>query len=328
MRYSILALYYNLQDNGGGFSVNNATLNRFFSLHYLLPFVLAALAIMHMMALHTHGSSNPTGVSANSDRLAMHPYFTFKDLVTIFLFFLVFSLFVFYAPNKLGFIGLNNNNVIDINFTKIMELVLLLLVFTKPYGIPNSSETLLKSTSLISKDPYPDSSQFYFWLAGLIDGDGYLGVYSNGTPSGEITLGEHDLSTLEYIRNKIGGNLGKRTGKRAWRWRSSAKRVLLPLVQNLNGKLLLSSKHDQLITLFSHFNLPNPITNNLLSSNTAWLSGFFDAEGYLSIRNISTLTLSIGQKDRNILQNIVDVFKVGTIYHDISSDTYNYVITD
>ncbi|TIA94541.1 hypothetical protein E3P88_04176 [Wallemia ichthyophaga] len=86
----------------GGFSVNNATLNRFFSLHYLLPFVLAALAIMHMMALHTHGSSNPTGVSANSDRLPMHPYFTFKDLVTIFLFFLVFSLFVFYAPNKLG----------------------------------------------------------------------------------------------------------------------------------------------------------------------------------------------------------------------------------
>ncbi|TIA67815.1 hypothetical protein E3P91_04201 [Wallemia ichthyophaga] len=46
----------------GGFSVNNATLNRFFSLHYLLPFVLAALAIMHMMALHTHGSSNPTGI--------------------------------------------------------------------------------------------------------------------------------------------------------------------------------------------------------------------------------------------------------------------------
>ncbi|TIB29170.1 hypothetical protein E3P84_03807 [Wallemia ichthyophaga] len=86
MRYSILALYYNLQDNGGGFSVNNATLNRFFSLHYLLPFVLAALAIMHMMALHTHGSSNPTGVSANSDRLAMHPYFTFKDLYSHYLY--------------------------------------------------------------------------------------------------------------------------------------------------------------------------------------------------------------------------------------------------
>jgi ubiquinol-cytochrome c reductase cytochrome b subunit len=86
----------------GGFSVNNATLNRFFSLHYLLPFVLAALAIMHLMTLHTNGSSNPLGVSSNADKLPMHPYFIFKDLVTIFLFFLILALFVFYMPNALG----------------------------------------------------------------------------------------------------------------------------------------------------------------------------------------------------------------------------------
>lgn len=86
----------------GGFSVNNATLNRFFSLHYLLPFVLSALAIMHLMTLHTHGSSNPLGVSSNADKVPMHPYFLFKDLVTIFLFFLILSLFVFYMPNALG----------------------------------------------------------------------------------------------------------------------------------------------------------------------------------------------------------------------------------
>jgi len=86
----------------GGFSVNNATLNRFFSLHYLLPFVLAALAIMHLMTLHVHGSSNPLGVSSNADKLPMHRYYLFKDLVTIFLFFLVLALFVFYMPNALG----------------------------------------------------------------------------------------------------------------------------------------------------------------------------------------------------------------------------------
>src|SRR6195952_4959653 len=86
----------------GGFSVNNATLNRFFSLHYLLPFVLAALAIMHLMTLHTHGSSNPLGVSSNADKLPMHPYFIFKDLVTIILFFLILAVFVFYMPNALG----------------------------------------------------------------------------------------------------------------------------------------------------------------------------------------------------------------------------------
>jgi len=86
----------------GGFSVSNATLNRFFSLHYLLPFVLAALAAMHLLTLHEHGSSNPLGVSGNSDRLPFHPYFIFKDLVTIFAFLLVLSIFVFYMPNALG----------------------------------------------------------------------------------------------------------------------------------------------------------------------------------------------------------------------------------
>jgi len=86
----------------GGFSVSNATLNRFFSLHYLLPFLLAALVIAHLIALHVHGSSNPNGVSSNGDRYAIHPYFMFKDLVTIFLFFLVLSIIVFYYPNLLG----------------------------------------------------------------------------------------------------------------------------------------------------------------------------------------------------------------------------------
>jgi len=86
----------------GGFSVDNATLNRFFSLHYLLPFVLAALVVMHFIALHEHGSNNPLGTTGNADRLYMHPYFIFKDMISWFLFFLVLALFLFYAPNKLG----------------------------------------------------------------------------------------------------------------------------------------------------------------------------------------------------------------------------------
>jgi len=86
----------------GGFSVSNATLNRFFSLHYILPFVLAALAIAHLIVLHIHGSNNPNGVTGHSDRYAMYPYFIFKDLVTIFAFFLVLSIFVFFYPNTLG----------------------------------------------------------------------------------------------------------------------------------------------------------------------------------------------------------------------------------
>ncbi|BCR34206.1 cytochrome b (mitochondrion) [Aspergillus udagawae] len=87
----------------GGFSVNNATLNRFFALHFLLPFVLAALVLMHLIAMHdTVGSGNPLGISGNYDRLPFAPYFVFKDLVTIFIFFIVLSVFVFFMPNALG----------------------------------------------------------------------------------------------------------------------------------------------------------------------------------------------------------------------------------
>lgn len=87
----------------GGFSVNNATLNRFFALHYLLPFILAALVLMHLIALHdTTGSSNPSGVSGLYDRVPFAPYFIFKDLITIYLLLLVLSVFVFFAPNMLG----------------------------------------------------------------------------------------------------------------------------------------------------------------------------------------------------------------------------------
>lgn len=60
------------------------------------------MVIMHMMALHIHGSSNPLGITGNLDRIPMHSYFVFKDLVTVFLFMLVLALFVFYSPNTLG----------------------------------------------------------------------------------------------------------------------------------------------------------------------------------------------------------------------------------
>jgi ubiquinol-cytochrome c reductase cytochrome b subunit len=87
----------------GGFSVNNATLNRFFSLHYVLPFILAALALMHLIVLHdTAGSGNPLGISGNYERVSFAPYYIFKDLITIFIFIFVLSMFVFFMPNILG----------------------------------------------------------------------------------------------------------------------------------------------------------------------------------------------------------------------------------
>jgi ubiquinol-cytochrome c reductase cytochrome b subunit len=76
---------------GGGFSVDNATLNRFFSLHYLLPFVIAALTALHITALHQHGSSNPLGTISNTDKISFDPYFTAKDLFGTIVFIMFFS---------------------------------------------------------------------------------------------------------------------------------------------------------------------------------------------------------------------------------------------
>ena len=88
----------------GGFSVDNPTLNRFFSLHYLLPFVLAALVGLHIWALHVPGNNNPVGVDVKSsqDTVPFHPYYTIKDAFAIVMFLIVFMLFVFYAPDYLG----------------------------------------------------------------------------------------------------------------------------------------------------------------------------------------------------------------------------------
>jgi len=88
----------------GGFSVDNPTLNRFFSLHYLLPFVLVGVVFLHIAALHITGSNNPLGIEVKGpqDTLPFHPYYTIKDSVGICVYFIVFALFVFFAPNYLG----------------------------------------------------------------------------------------------------------------------------------------------------------------------------------------------------------------------------------
>jgi ubiquinol-cytochrome c reductase cytochrome b subunit len=88
----------------GGFAVDNATLNRFFSLHYLLPFVIAGLVVLHIWALHVPGNNNPTGVNVKSktDTVPFHPYYTVKDGFGICVFLLLYASFVFYNPNVLG----------------------------------------------------------------------------------------------------------------------------------------------------------------------------------------------------------------------------------
>jgi ubiquinol-cytochrome c reductase cytochrome b subunit len=89
----------------GGFAVDNATLNRFYSLHYLLPFMIAGVVILHVWALHVTGQTNPTGVEVKNFRketVPFSPYATIKDAFALILFFILFAWFVFYVPDYLG----------------------------------------------------------------------------------------------------------------------------------------------------------------------------------------------------------------------------------
>nr|YP_009114072.1 apocytochrome b [Hildenbrandia rubra]AHB62135.1 apocytochrome b [Hildenbrandia rubra] len=86
----------------GGFSVDNPTLNRFFSFHYLLPFILIGLSVVHIAVLHQDGSGNPLGVDSKTDKIPLYPYFVVKDLLSLVLFIAFFSIFLYFSPNFLG----------------------------------------------------------------------------------------------------------------------------------------------------------------------------------------------------------------------------------
>jgi len=88
----------------GGFAVDNPTLNRFYSLHYLLPFVIVGVVMLHLIALHHHGSNNPLGIDRKGpqDSIPFHPYYTIKDMFGLAVFLIAYAAVVFYMPNMLG----------------------------------------------------------------------------------------------------------------------------------------------------------------------------------------------------------------------------------
>jgi ubiquinol-cytochrome c reductase cytochrome b subunit len=85
-----------------GYVINNATLNRFFSLHFVLPFIIAGVTIIHLALLHKDGSNNPLGADSYNSKISFYPYFFLKDLTAFFIFMSIFVFFVFYSPNSLG----------------------------------------------------------------------------------------------------------------------------------------------------------------------------------------------------------------------------------
>nr|AGB14488.1 cytochrome b [Pelophylax fukienensis]AGB14489.1 cytochrome b [Pelophylax fukienensis]AGB14490.1 cytochrome b [Pelophylax fukienensis]AGB14491.1 cytochrome b [Pelophylax fukienensis]AGB14492.1 cytochrome b [Pelophylax fukienensis] len=86
----------------GGFSVDNATLTRFFTFHFILPFIIAAASMIHLLFLHQTGSSNPTGLNSNLDKVSFHPYFSYKDLLGFVIMLGALASLSTFAPNLLG----------------------------------------------------------------------------------------------------------------------------------------------------------------------------------------------------------------------------------
>lgn len=135
----------------GSFNIGNATLSRFFALHYLLPIIIAALALAHLITLHNKGGTNPLGINTarSLSFINFHPYYTIKDLFGIFIFIFIFIIFIFFYPNVLG----HSDNYIPANPmvtpTHIVPEFYLLFYYMGLRAIPNKTLGVLALLSFI-----------------------------------------------------------------------------------------------------------------------------------------------------------------------------------
>jgi ubiquinol-cytochrome c reductase cytochrome b subunit len=177
----------------GGFSVDSATLNRFFALHYLLPFMIAGVVVLHIWALHVPGNGNPAGIAVKDkqDTLPFHPYYTIKDAFGLIVFLVLFAYLVFYMPNYLG----HPDNYVAANPLKTPEHIVPEWYFLPFYAIlraiPNKLMGVLAlfgSIAVLVFVPWLDTSKVrsatyrpiyrqFFWIFVIVGiGLGYLGA--------------------------------------------------------------------------------------------------------------------------------------------------------
>ena len=254
-------------------------------------------------------------------------------------FILVLMLFLFYSPNALGqkmaCIGAVCGNAIEERNSKdIRGKKFLLCEHKENRGSYPILEKSSKSEEGESAGNYDFSTSvkgegssetiranFDSWLAGLIDGDGSLLVSKEGYTSCEITLHEEDVKTLYKIKAELNGRVGKRTGARAYRWRMNRREGMVELIKRINGKILTKKRGEQLGRVCKVLGIEKK--EGELKMEDGWLAGFIDAEGNLGVMNKNTLYLSIGQKERDILEEIREKWGCGRIYYDKAGEKYN-----
>jgi len=201
----------------GGFAVDDPTLNRFFSLHYLLPFVIAAVVALHVWALHVPGNNNPTGVAvkSKSDTLAFHPYYTVKDGFAVSLFLILFAVFVFFLPDAF----LKTDNMIPANPLvtppHIVPEWYLLPFYAILRAIPDKLMGVLALGGAIAclfALPWLDTSKvrsmryrpkarifFFVWIVAAL----ILGWCGSQEPDGQLFPGVTTFNLIDYDLNSV-----------------------------------------------------------------------------------------------------------------------------
>ena len=194
----------------GGFSVDNATLNRFFSLHYLLPFLIAGVVVVHMAAVHNDGSNNPLGISSHADKISFFPYFFIKDTLGLVGGLIFFSFFVYYSPNSLG----HSDNYIPANPMSTPEHIVPEWYFLFAYAIlrsiPNKLMGVLAlfasllvllllpliNTSAVRSSLYRPLYQKFFWF---LVADFFLLSYLGQAPAESPYIEVGQFATIYYF---------------------------------------------------------------------------------------------------------------------------------
>lgn len=191
------------------------------------------------------------------------------------------------------------------------------------YASTTFSEDVVKEGEKIHKQ----GSNWNEWLAGLIDGDGSFLLSKKGYASLEITMDIRDEHALQIIKNVYGGSIKLRSGTKALRYRLHHKSGLLNLINDTNGHIRNSNRLVQLNKICNKYNIILKLPEKL-TYNNGWLSGFFDADGTVTLNsNTFQLSVSVSQKTSELLLPLVDLYG-GYIYIDNSSSkSFKWSIT-
>ena len=180
------------------------------------------------------------------------------------------------------------------------------------------------TTSTKKKDKA--KKQFNEWLAGLIDGDGYLYLTKKGLTGLEITMDLRDEHCLYLIKKQFGGSIKLKSGAKAVKYRLHHKEGMLTLISAINGLIRNPIRFNQLGKICEKYNI-NLIKPSSLNYNNGWLAGFFDSDGSIFINNINhTIVFLFTQKHNNLFEELKNLYGGKIYFHDKKYKTFRWVI--